>query len=287
MSWLFFMDESGHDHHNAPYEVRGGFAIHASKLWPFIQAVRTTEQAMFGCHLSEQGSEIKGAKLLAKERFEWQDQGPRFDEAARRKHALNFLNSSRQGRSPRRDEFTAYGQASIAMAEAILPLLVSHDAVVFASIIPKVDRPINAPEDYLRKDQVFLFERFFYFLQSRQETGLLVMDESDKEGDRKFVRHMERYFTLTQMGRQRTQWIVPAPFFVQSDMAYGVQVADLCIYCLNWGLRLAGMTEAVRPEIEPFVWLFDRAFWHGDGYRDGTVFKTHGVFYVPDPYEAR
>jgi hypothetical protein len=28
MSWLLFLDESGHDHKNTPYEVRGGFAIH-------------------------------------------------------------------------------------------------------------------------------------------------------------------------------------------------------------------------------------------------------------------
>jgi hypothetical protein len=34
MSWLLFIDESGHDHKNCPYEVRGGVAIHASRLWP-------------------------------------------------------------------------------------------------------------------------------------------------------------------------------------------------------------------------------------------------------------
>jgi len=34
------MDESGHDHGEAPYEVRGGFAIHVSKLWDFVQDVR-------------------------------------------------------------------------------------------------------------------------------------------------------------------------------------------------------------------------------------------------------
>ena len=29
MSWLLFLDESGHDHRNMPYEVRGGIALHA------------------------------------------------------------------------------------------------------------------------------------------------------------------------------------------------------------------------------------------------------------------
>ena len=32
MAWLFFIDESGHDHKHMPYEVRGGFAIHVSEL---------------------------------------------------------------------------------------------------------------------------------------------------------------------------------------------------------------------------------------------------------------
>ncbi len=287
MSWLLFLDESGHDHKNAPYEVRGGFAIHASRLWPFIQAVRTLEQSMFGAYLHEYASEIKGAKLLQKNRFAWADQGPRMDEAERRKHALNFLNSSQQGRTPRRDEFTAYGQACVGMAEAVIQLLSSHQASLFAAIIPRVKKPADAPADLLRKDHVFLLERFFYFLEAQQETGLLVMDETDKAEDRNFVRRMERYFTLTLIGRQRTQWIIPVPLFVQSEMAYGVQVADLCIYCLNWGLRLPGMIEPIRPEIEPFAWLLERITWHGDGYRDGQVFKTHGVVYVPDLYAAR
>lgn len=75
--------------------------------------------------------------------------------------------------------------------------------------------------------------------------------------------------------------------FVESDMAYGVQVADLCIYCLNWGWRSQGMTQMTRPEIEPFVWLLENTVWHGDGYRNDKVFKTHGLVYVPDPYSGR
>jgi hypothetical protein len=287
VSWLLFLDESGHDHRTMPYEVRGGVAIHASKLWPFLQAVRTLEQSTFGAYLHDFGSEIKGCKLLAKERFRWDQQGPRFDEPARRKHALNFLNNSKQGRTPRRDEFTAFGQACLILAEGLMERLRAHDAKLFAAIIPRVAQPERSPIEYLRKDHVFLFERFFYFLESVQETGLLVMDASDKMGDRDFVRRMERYFMQTTTGRQRTSWIVPTPLFVDSDMAYGVQVADLCIYCLNWGYRQERMTEPTRKEIEPFVWLLEKIIWHGEGYRAQEVFKTHGVVYVPDPYEPR
>ena len=82
---------------------------------------------------------------------------------------------------------------------------------------------------------VFLLERFFYFLEAKREHGVLVMDETDKHEDRRFVARMEEYFTKTATGRYRTAWIVPTPFFVSSDMAYAVQAADLCIYCINWG----------------------------------------------------
>ncbi len=287
MSWLLFLDESGHDQKQMPYEIHGGFAVHASKLWPFISAVRTMEQSMFGTYLHQYGSELKGCNLLQKDRFKWDLQGPKMDEAARRKHALNFLNNNKQGRKPRRDEFTAYGQACLALAEGVIGLLSSHDSKLFAAIIPRLPRPSTLPDELLRKDLVFLLERFFYFLEMEQQMGLLVMDGTDKQADRKLVRRLERYFTQTMTGRQRTQWIVPVPLFVESDMAYGVQVADLCIYSLNWGWRLGNMTEPTRPEIEPFALLLERVIWHGEGYREGKVFKTHGTVYVPDPYTPR
>jgi hypothetical protein len=108
LAWLLFLDESGHDHKTMPYEVHGGFVIHAAALWPFITDIRSLEQRFFGAYLHQYGTELKGCKLLAKDRFKWYAQGPHLDETALRKHALNFLNSSAQGRTPRRDEFTAY-----------------------------------------------------------------------------------------------------------------------------------------------------------------------------------
>ncbi len=69
-------------------------------------------------------------------------------------------------------------------------------------------------------------------------------------------------------------------------MAYPIQVADLCIYCLNWAFRLPthGMTEPVREEIcsEFLDWLRSLQF-HGEGYKDGRVFETWGICYVPNP----
>ncbi|MFT3687159.1 MAG: DUF3800 domain-containing protein [Phycisphaerales bacterium] len=287
MSWLLFLDESGHDHKGTPYEVRGGVAVHAGKLWPFIQSVRNLEQATFGVYLSEVGMEIKGEKLLRKDRFKWAAQAAPIETSARRKHALNFLNSGKQGRTPRRDEFTAFGQACTDFAEGIITLLDGYDAKLFAAIIPAVRAPASAPTEYLRKDHVFLFERYFAFLEERREHGLIVMDCTQKEEDKRFVHRMERYFTLTQTGKHRTAWIVPTPLFVESDMAYGVQAADVIIYALNWAFRLNTMDKPTRSELEPLVQRIKPLIWHGDVHKDGQVHRSHGVVYIPDPYEDR
>lgn len=287
MSWLLFLDESGHDHKEMPYEVRGGIAIHAGELWSFVQSLQRLELDSFGCQLHEFSHELKGSTLLNRKRFRFAHQLARMEPDSRRKHC-RFLTKGLEKKSPRREEFTAYGQACLEMARGIFQLLMQHHAVFFAAVIPPVPRPPNyRHEDYLRKDHVFLLERFFYFLEGKKEHGLLVVDEVEKVADRKFIKQLEAYFTRTGTGRYRTQWIVPTPFFVASDMIYPVQVADLCIYCVNWGFRLPsqGMDGQARQEIadELGPWMHQLQF-HGAGYRDGRVFESFGICYVPNPY---
>jgi hypothetical protein len=291
MSYLLFMDESGHDHKNAPHEVRGGVALHAGKLWAFIQAMQMLQESAYGCLLHHYGVEIKGRQILARDRFRWAAQDPPLDDVARRKHAVAFLDKTKAHGAPSRIEFTAMGQASLKMARGIFDLLRTHEAVLFAAAVPGVKRPRTYEAvEYLRKDQVFLLERYFYFLELKKETGLIVMDESDKMEDRRFVGRMERYFSKTATGRYRTTWIVPAPFFVSSDMSYAIQAADVCIYCVNWGYRMlsSGMSAPVRREIqEEFGPALGQLQFDGEGCREGKVFRTKGVVYVPDPYAAR
>ncbi len=292
MSWLLFMDESGHDHKTMPFEVRGGVALHASELWPFVQDVQRLELAAFGAALSQFRKEIKGCKLLDRDRFAWASQGARMSEEERRKHCRGFLTKGLEKKSPTAQEFTAYGQACLEMARGMFQLLRDHKAQLFASAIPRdVSRPATyEAQEYLRKDQVFLFERYFYFLESERQHGLLVMDEVEKAADRRFVRRLEAYFTRTQTGRYRTAWIVPTPFFVSSDLTYPVQAADLAIYCVNCGFRLPsrGMDAPVRDEIasEFGPWLNLLQF-RGDAYRDGNVYQEYGIVFVPDPYTGR
>lgn len=289
MSWLLFLDESGHDHKNCPYEVRGGVALHAGKLWPFVQQLQQAELAAFGARLHEYSKELKGAKLLDKDRFKWAAQSEPMHDDARRKHCRSFFTKGLEKKPPTRAEFTAYGQACLDMARSVFQALRAFDAKLFAAAIPAtIQKPeTTTAEDYLRKDHVFLFERFFYFLESRQEHGLLVFDEVDQVADRRFVRQLERYFSKTQTGRFRTSWIAPVPMFVSSDMSLPVQAADMAIYCVNWGFRLpgAGMSLPPRTEIaEEFGPWLRQLQYRGQGYREGRVFDSYGIFFVPNPY---
>ena len=291
MSWLLFLDESGTINETCPYEVHGGISLHAGELWPFVQAMQRLELDSFGCQLHQYRHELKGSRLLDRKRFRFASQGSRLDAESRRKQCRGFLTKGLEKKPPVRIEYTAYGQACLEMARGIMQLLLQHRAVLFAAAIPhgRVPPVGFEFEEFLRKDQVFLLERFFYFLESRRERehGLLIVDEIDKTVDRGFIRRLEKYYTHTQTGRYRSQWIVPTPFFVASDMIYPMQAADICIYCVNWGFRLPtrGMDAPTRPEIanEFGPWL-NRLQFRGQGYRDGDVFETYGIQYVPNPY---
>jgi len=292
MSWLLFLDESGHDHKTMPYEVRGGIALHASELWPFVQGMQRLELSAFGTTLQQFGHELKGCKLLDKKRMKWAAQLPDMPDEERHKLCRTFLTKGKENKSPTRSEFTAYGQACLEMARGMFQLLRDHKAQLFASAIPKnvVKPPTAEATEYLRKDHVFLLERYFYFLEDKEDHGLLVIDEVEKKEDRRFVRRLEKYFTRTDNGRYRSQWIVPSPFFVSSDMAYPVQAADIAIYCTNWGFRLPsyGMNAPVRDGIATKFgpWL-NSLQYQGKTIRNGEEFPQYGIVYVPDPYTPR
>jgi hypothetical protein len=285
------MDESGHDHKNMPFEVRGGVALAAGKLWSFIQGWRRLEEDCFGTTLSAFGKEAKGQKLLDKDRFKWASQRGRMEDEARRKLARAFLERGLAKQAQTSETFAAYGQASLEMARGVFDLLSGHDAKLFATLIPRgVKQPDGfSNEELLRKDHVFLLERYYYFLESSKSHGLMVMDETDKALDKRFVKRMEAYFEKTATGRNRASWIVPSPLFVASDMSYAVQAADICLYCINWGYRLPPWGDhEIRTELaEEFAPKVRRLRWKGKGTRGTDTFESDGIVLVRDPYESR
>jgi hypothetical protein len=224
--------------------------------------------------------------------MKWSGEGAPMQPEERRRLSRSFLTKGLEKRKPSFPEFAAYGQACHEMALGILQLLQQLDAKLFACMIPKEAMP---PKDFdletfLRKDHVFLLERFYYFLEEHKECGLLVMDEVEKESDRKFVRQMQRYFTKTSQGRLRSSRVVPAPFFVSSEMTHPVQAADLCIYALNWGFRLPaiGLNSELREDVaEEFGPWLHRLQYSATIERDGQQYQSYGIVFVPDPYQSR
>ena len=263
----------------------------ATPIWPFVQRVKQAELAAFGARLHDYKKELKGSKLLDTDRFKWAAQDSELSPEVRQRNCRGFLTKGLEKKPPTKFEFTAYGQASLLMARLVFDALKAMDARVFASVIPaSVIKPATyVAQDFLRKDHVFLLERYFYFLEKQNQHGLLVMDEVEKVSDHRFVRQMDKYFSQTATGRHRTSRIVPVPMFVASDMSLPVQAADLVIYCINWGYRneTMGLLEPTREDVaSEFALRIDELQHRGQGYRDGRVFNQWGICYVRNPYGA-
>lgn len=114
MAWLLFMDESGHSHKELPYEVRGGFALADTHLWPFVKDVLRLELSCFGARLADYKSEVKGMKLLGKDRFEHAAQMPEIESVKRQHFCRALLQAGLEKRPPTREQLTAYRSGIVA-----------------------------------------------------------------------------------------------------------------------------------------------------------------------------
>ena len=257
MSWALFIDESGQDRRESPYEVLAGIAIEDRNVWPLIRDLSDAQQNFFGIRLFEAyGREAKAQKLLDRKTFRHAAQCDQFAPADRRALAREILLD---GSNPSRERLTALAQAKIEYCRFSLDLARRHGARVFASIVPReAPRPDRA--EALRKDYAFLFERFYYFLNSleRDPMGYLVFDELDRSAAHVLLGQVSNYFVRTQNGRTRSRLIIPEPFFVHSDLTTLVQMADIVAYVISWGLRLRGMVAPARDELAPLAELIKR-----------------------------
>lgn len=248
LSWALFIDESGQDRRESPYEVLAGIAIEDRVLWKLIRDLSEAQEKIFGMRLFEAyGSEAKAQKLLKKKVFNHAAQMPAFSLEDRAALSRELLED---GTAVSRDRLTALAQAKIAYVATALDLARRAGATAFASIVPRTaQRPKSG---LLRKDYIYLFERFYYFLNSQptDPMGYLVFDELDKSASHVLLNQVAQYFVRTQKGRTRSRLIIPEPFFVHSDLTTMVQVADLIAYILSWGVRLTGMTEPKRDELD-------------------------------------
>ena len=283
------MDECGHDHKQMPYEARGGICLPDNEVWNFTCKMQDLESQCFGVHLYKHGSEIKATKLLNKRRFEWAAYAEAIPAQERRQLCRQFLANTARHVSPTRRQFCAFGQASLLFVRHLVTLLHQCSASIFASMIPLGSNrpPDSYPQGHLRRDLIILFQRYFYFLEDRHEMGLVVLDETDRTDDSRFLRKFERFFQVHFDGQRNADLIIPTPFFVGSDLSYPVQAADIVVYCLVQSHRQPqiGMNAPVRQEVfdlvgrplNKLICRFEREIM-------GEPYRPLSVFYVDHPW---
>ena len=245
-----FVDESGQDQSESPYEVLAGLVVQDAQLWPLVKTLSEAELDHFGCRYSDGSRELKARQLLKTKVFRQARSRPDFESNDRRRLAEFCL---RDGAGSTPEHQAALAQAKLAYTKDALRVARQFDCRVFASITPQTaPRPES---DFLRKDYTYLFERFFFLLsQSPQDVrGLVVFDELERSQSHLLIDQMAHYFVETATGRTRSRRVIPEPFFVHSHLTTGVHLADLVAYVIAWGLRSAILTAEGREEPSPYA----------------------------------
>ncbi|MBS0528556.1 MAG: DUF3800 domain-containing protein [Proteobacteria bacterium] len=255
MAYFLFIDESGQDRKESPYEVLAGVSILDSDLWDMIKELHDAEISHFGRRYSEGARELKAKAILKRKTF------------SRAIGNIEILPNEVPGLAKAilddgvgngsRKNLKALSLAKIAYVTDVLSICASYDCRIFASMVSP-----NAPNTAgggLRKDYGYLFERFFYYLEDQSteqgypQHGVVVFDELDKSKSHILIDQSHKYFKDTAIGRHRSSLIIPEPFFVHSDLTTGIQIADLVAYCLSWAFRLKGMDAPARDELLPYI----------------------------------
>jgi hypothetical protein len=246
MAYFMFIDESGQDQQDSPYEVLAGVVVKDTRLWPLIRQLHRAELDYFGCRYGTPHRELKAKRLLKTKVFRHASSADKLNARTRRSLAKACLENGSQA-GP--DERAALGQAKLAYVESVLRLARGFECRAFAIIAGK-DAPRPA-DDYLRKDYAFLFERFFFLLEKQPEgqLGIVVFDELERSKSHLLIDQMEKYFMGNAIGRSRRSRIIPEPFFVHSELTTGIHLADLVAYVVSWGVRIPDMTADAREDL--------------------------------------
>ncbi len=289
MSYLLFIDESGHDGRESPYYVLAGICIEDKFLWKLICKIQDVEEEFFGCRISEGALELKGKKLLNRKTFRLAGQLPQFNADERRTLAYSCLQKgiashekdNKSGATKK--ELTALGQAKIAFVQRILELCIESNCKAMASIVNQsAPKPAEA---VLRKDYSYLLQRFFNFLKNHNShnQGLVIFDELEKSQCHLLVNQMTRYFRDTAKGKYRSSRIIPEPFFVHSDLTTAIQIVDLIAYIISFGVRFHFLTEPMREELTPLAELVMKMRAHHiQKAENGESLQEWGFKYISD-----
>ncbi len=251
MAYFLFIDESGRSFQEQSYEVLAGVAVQDRDLWNLVKSLQDLEVRHFGMRYTLGPRELKAKKILKAKVFRQAAKTGPIPEDDRQQSAKQCLVA---GSSAGFRQMCALAQAKLAYVHDTLEICSRFHCKIFASII-KNHGSNSSPQDYLRKDYAYLFERFFYFLEDIDQiaSGIIVFDELEKTKSHLLVHQMDSYFKFTAKGQQRAGQIIPEPFFVHSELTTGIQLADLAAYLLSWGFRTKDLTKPARNDLEPMV----------------------------------
>jgi hypothetical protein len=178
---LLFVDESGQDHRDMPCEVLAGAVVAQGDLWNLIKAIRAAEKNHFGDYLRNlRVSEIKAKKFLKRKRFRIANQRIVIPEEELPGLAHQVLvkgleaHERAAAESPvTARELTAYSRSVLRFVDAVLDIAAGFNVKIIASVVDA--KAAKSDRDVLRKDVVYLFERYFYLLKESGADWLFSM----------------------------------------------------------------------------------------------------------------
>lgn len=279
MAWFLFLDESGHQRRESPYEVLAGIAIQDHRLWPLIQDLHEAEINCFGRRYSDGRDELKGKKLLKNKVFRHKELTCDIVDTEISMLAKSALDD---GANATVHHIKALALAKLNYVTQVFDIFHAANGKSFASIVDRDASPTAT--DGLRKDYAYLFERFFYFLEDMggNEQGIIVFDELEKSQSHLLIYQMHKYFKEFAKGRTRSRLIVPEPLFVHSDLTTGIQIADLVAYCISWGFRLRRMTRPHRAELCCYTEQVANLRYRSERIINGEVREIWSFEYIDD-----
>ena len=283
---LYFVDESGIDLKRAPCSVLACVGIEEPAVWPFAQEfLRLKEQILR--FPPEHVYEAKGMKLLKQRVFRQAALAPSLPADERAAAIDVLLEKNARGENVGFAELTALAQAKLAFVDRAFDLARQFGMTVFASIVPR-DAPQQRDDRILRKDSAYLFQRIHCHVCDGPDHahGVLIFDEQDKALSQSLLAQIHKYFIDTDRGRQRSERMIPMPFFVHSELTPAIQLADIVAYVINWGLRMPRMPQPSRAELKPFADKVFQLRYQGmevplNRYTDRTK-PTWGIAYIED-----
>lgn len=175
MAYFLFIDESGRDRKHSPHEVLAGVAIEDRCLWRLIQALRAAEEEVFGRRYTAQRGELKAKRLLKRKTYRLAAQ---MEEISTEERAHLARSCLERGADAGKPEITALAQAKLAYVRRVFEVAAEFRCRMFASLVSPAS-PRVEPEQHLRKDYAYLFERFYYFLEDTDPDtmGIIIFDE--------------------------------------------------------------------------------------------------------------